>query len=67
MHAPSVTPDVCHRPVDGAAIVMGAAIHANGLCPIAQTTALITRNIGQAEKTIRIAAYSFTSQPIADA
>lgn len=35
--------------------------------PSPKTTALITRNIGQAEKTIRIAAYSFTSQPIADA
>jgi phosphatidylserine/phosphatidylglycerophosphate/cardiolipin synthase-like enzyme len=35
--------------------------------PSPKTTALITRNIGQAENVVRIAAYSFTSQPVADA
>ena len=35
--------------------------------PSPETTALITSNIGEAETSIRIAAYSFTSQAVADA
>src|ERR1700722_4607811 len=35
--------------------------------PSPETTALITRNISEAEQTVRVAAYSFTSQPVADA
>jgi phosphatidylserine/phosphatidylglycerophosphate/cardiolipin synthase-like enzyme len=35
--------------------------------PSPETTALITRNIEQAEQSVRIAAYSFTSQLVADA
>ncbi|MBM3602586.1 MAG: phospholipase D family protein [Alphaproteobacteria bacterium] len=35
--------------------------------PSPKTTALITRNLAKAEKTIRVAAYSFTAHPIADA
>ena len=35
--------------------------------PSPETTALITSNISEAEESIRIAAYSFTSQAVADA
>jgi phosphatidylserine/phosphatidylglycerophosphate/cardiolipin synthase-like enzyme len=35
--------------------------------PSPETTTLITSNIAEAQESIRIAAYSFTSQPVADA
>src|SRR5476649_2237360 len=35
--------------------------------PSPETTELITRNISEAQQTVRVAAYSFTSQPVADA